>query len=214
MEKQQFVSIVRHYQTWIGELEKAAFRIHDEVNQKYDGILPYGYHLKLTASYVSRYGYLVAEKEADVPVLYASALLHDAIEDARMSYHDIVRFIRQFKVEEITMPPACQKEIERQVPEIVYALSNEKGRNREERANESYYRGIRETRFASFIKMCDRLANIQYTIQFVFTNRMYEVYKHEHPQFIRSINEGAVTPLPAAMIQEAAELLEKETFSL
>lgn len=214
MEKQQFVSIVRRYHAWIGGVEKAAFRIHDEVNQKYDGILPYGYHLKLTASYVSRYGYQVAENEADVLILYASAFLHDAIEDARMSYHDIVRFIREFKIEGIVLPPNCQKYIQEQVPEIVYALSNEKGRNREERANESYYRGIRETRFASFIKLCDRLANIQYTTQFVFTNRMYEVYKQEHPQFIRSIGEGAVTPLPAAMIREAAELLEKETFSL
>lgn len=214
MEKQQFVSIVRQYYPWIQGIEKAAFRIHDEVNQKYDGILPYGYHLKLTASYVSRYGYLVATGETDVLILYAAAFLHDAIEDARMSYHDMVRFIREFNVEGIHLAAGYRQEIERQVPEIVYALSNEKGRNREERANEAYYRGIRETPFAAFIKMCDRLANIQYTTQFVFTNRMFDVYKREHPVFIRSISEGAVTPLPAEMIQEAQEMLEKETFPL
>ena len=44
-------------------MEKAAFRIHDDVNQKYDHVLPYGFHLKMTASYVSRYGYLVAEAD-------------------------------------------------------------------------------------------------------------------------------------------------------
>ena len=38
-------------------MEKAAFRIHDDVNQKYDHVLPYGFHLKMTVSYVSRYGY-------------------------------------------------------------------------------------------------------------------------------------------------------------
>lgn len=214
MEKQQFVSIVRHYHPWIQGCEKAAFRIHDEVNQKYDGILPYGYHLKLTASYVSRYGYLVATDETDVLILYAAAFLHDAIEDARMSYHDIVRFIGEFHVEGIHLAAGCRHEIERQVPEIVYALSNEKGRNREQRANETYYRGIRETPFATFIKMCDRLANIQYATQFVFTNRMFDVYKHEHHLFVRSISEGAVTPLPAEMIREAERLLEKETFPL
>ena len=46
-------------------MEKAAFRIHDDVNQKYDHVLPYGFHLKMTVSYVSRYGYLVAETEAE-----------------------------------------------------------------------------------------------------------------------------------------------------
>lgn len=214
MEKQQFVSIVRHYHSWIEGFEKAAFHLHDEVNQKYDGYLPYGYHLKLTASYVSRYGYLVAETETDVLILYAAAYLHDAIEDARMSYHDLIRFLGEFKAEGRVPPKDAQEEIESQVPEIVYALSNEKGRNRRERANEAYYQGIRNTRFASFIKMCDRLANIQYSTQFVFSNRMLEVYKREHPGFIRAISEGAVTPLPPAMIQEAADLLEKETFPL
>lgn len=214
MEKQLFVSIVRQYYPWIQGIEKAAFRIHDEVNQKYDGILPYGYHLKLAASYVSRYGYQVATSETDVLILYAAAFLHDTIEDARMSYHDVVRFIDEFHVEGQHLAPPCHEEIKRQVPEIVYALSNEKGRNRQERANAAYYRGIRETPFAAFIKMCDRLANLQYSTQFVFTNRMFDVYKREHPAFIRSIGEGAVPPLPAEMIREACCLLEKETFPL
>lgn len=214
MEKHQFASIVRHYHPWIEGLEKAAFRLHDEVNHTYDGYLPYGYHLKLTASYVSRYGYQVAETETDVLILYAAALLHDTIEDARMSYNDLVRFLDAFRVEGVSLPESCRQEIQTQVPEIVYALTNEKGRSRRERANEAYYRGIRETRFASFIKMCDRLANIQYCTQFVFTNRMLDVYKREHPDFVRSVAEGAVVPLPPAMLREAADLLEKETFPL
>lgn len=214
MEKQPFVSTVRHYHPWIEGLEKAAFRLHDEVNHRYDGYLPYGYHLKLTASYVSRYGHRVAETETDVLILYAAAYLHDAIEDARLSYNDLVRFLGTFSVEGLSLPAGWREELQTQVPEIVYALTNEKGRNRRERANEAYYRGIRETRFASFIKMCDRLANLQYCTQFVFTNRMLEVYKREHPHFVHSIGEGAVTPLPPAMIEEAARLLEKETFPL
>lgn len=74
-----------------------AFRIHDDVNQKYDHVLPYGFHLKMTVSYVSRYGYLVAEAEADILILYASAFLHDTIEDARMTYNDVVKFLKEFK---------------------------------------------------------------------------------------------------------------------
>ena len=81
MEKQLFISIVERYYPWISCLEKAAFQIHDDVNQKYDHVLPYGFHLKMVASFVSRYGYLVAESEADILVLYGSAYLHDTIED-------------------------------------------------------------------------------------------------------------------------------------
>ena len=54
MEKQLFISIVERYYPWISCLEKAAFQIHDDLNQKYDHVLPYGFHLKMVASFVSR----------------------------------------------------------------------------------------------------------------------------------------------------------------
>lgn len=212
MEKQLFISIVERYYPWISCLEKAAFQIHDDVNQKYDHVLPYGFHLKMVASFVSRYGYLVAESEADILVLYGSAYLHDTIEDARMTYNDIVKFIDDFRVGSLVLPEEIKRKLEEQVPEIVYALTNEKGRNRKERANETYYKGIRDTRFASFIKMCDRLANIQYTMTFVFANRMLEVYRREYPEFIRSISEGSVTPIPDVMKKEAEWLLNSESY--
>ncbi len=212
MEKQLFISIVERYYPWISCLEKAAFQIHDDVNQKYDHVLPYGFHLKMVASFVSRYGYLVAESEADILVLYGSAYLHDTIEDARMTYNDIVKFIDDFRVGRLVLPEEIKRKLEEQVPEIVYALTNEKGRNRKERANETYYKGIRDTRFASFIKMCDRLANIQYTMMFVFANRMLEVYRREYPEFIRSISEGSVTPIPDVMKKEAEWLLNSESY--
>ncbi len=212
MEKQLFISIVERYYPWISCLEKAAFQIHDDVNQKYDHVLPYGFHLKMVASFVSRYGYLVAESEADILILYACAYLHDTIEDARMTYNDIVKFIDDFRVGSLVLPEEIKRKLEEQVPEIVYALTNEKGRNRKERANETYYKGIRDTRFASFIKMCDRLANIQYTMMFVFANRMLEVYRREYPEFIRLISEGSVTPIPDVMKKEAEWLLNSESY--
>lgn len=212
MEKQPFIAIVERYYLWIGNLEKAAFKIHEEVNQKYDNQLPYGFHLKMTASYVSRYGYWVAEDEADVLVLYASAYLHDSIEDTRMTYNDVVRFVDDFIKANRRLPEDVVARLKEQVPVIVYALTNEKGRNREERANDAYYKGIRETRLASFVKMCDRLANIQYTTMFVFANRMLEVYRKEHPAFIQAIGDGAVTPIPEVMRLEADRLLSGDTY--
>ena len=77
MEKQSFIALVKRYYPWICSMEKAAFRIHDDVNQKYDHVLPYGFHLKMTVSYVSRYGYLVAETEADILILYVSKVTEE-----------------------------------------------------------------------------------------------------------------------------------------
>lgn len=62
------------------------------------------------------------------------------------------------------------------------------------------------------IKICDRLANIQYTMMFVFANRMLDVYRREYPEFIRSISEGAVTQVPDAMKEEAERLLNSESY--
>lgn len=213
MEQQTFIATVQRYACWLRMLEKAAFSLHDRVNQQYDGYLPYGLHLRQTASYVSRYGHLVAEKETDILVLYAAAYLHDTLEDTRMSYHDLGRFIEDFIRDSPTLPQSWLPEITRPVPEIVYALTNEKGRNRNERADVRYYRGIREVRFASFIKMCDRLANMAYSTLFVFTNRMFAVYKEEYPDFVRAVDEGSVTPIPEAMKREAEKILARETYT-
>lgn len=212
MEQKTFIAAVQRRADWIQALEKAAFSLHDRVNQKYDRYLPYGFHLRQTASYVSRYGHWVAGQPSDIWILYAAAYLHDTLEDTRMSYHDLERFLHDFLGENEPLPADDPTEIERQVPEIVYALTNEKGRNRSERADERYYRGIREVRFASFIKMCDRLANMSYSSLFLFTNRMFAVYKQEYPAFIRSIGEGSVTPIPEAMKKEAEEILARETY--
>ena len=115
MEKQSFIALVKRYYPWICSMEKAAFRIHDDVNQKYDHVLPYGFHLKMTVSYVSRYGYLVAETEADILILYASAFLHDTIEDARMTYNDVLfHSLRRIRFPELGLPSAVSRLLARQ----------------------------------------------------------------------------------------------------
>jgi (p)ppGpp synthase/HD superfamily hydrolase len=67
------------------------------------------------------------------------------------------------------------------VAEITYALTNEKGKNRKERANAKYYKGIRETPYATFIKLCDRLANVSYSKS--VNSKMIEAYQKEQGGF-------------------------------
>jgi (p)ppGpp synthase/HD superfamily hydrolase len=89
---------------------------------------------------------------------------HDLIEDARISYNNILDILGQAAAD------------------IIYAVTNEKGKNRKERANDKYYEGIRNTPGAVFVKLCDRIANVQYGK--MTKSRMFEMYKNENDDFI------------------------------
>ena len=78
---------------------------------------------------------------------------------------------------------------------------------------EKYYKGIRETLYAPFVKMCDRLANITFScsnLDGVDNDRMKKVYKAEVPHFLSSINSHSDDPrraLPKEMVVRLAECL-------
>jgi hypothetical protein len=136
-----------------------------------------------------------------MPVIF-SGYYHDSIEDARQSYNDILKVARSLLTEEQAL----------MATEIVYALTNEKGRTRAERANDKYYAGIRQTPYAPFVKLCDRLANVSFScIGDDGRNiRMREVYKHEMYHFIQSIAGNSDDPrmkLPHETVLRMAECL-------
>lgn len=180
-------------------LRKAAARCHAEVNQTYDGYLPYEFHLRLTASYARRFLSLLSPTEAEAETILAGAYFHDAMEDARLTYNDLTRLLQTLKDEYGLLLDV------KAATEIVYALTNEKGRNRAERANERYYAGIRATRFAPYLKMCDRLANVCYSTQFSEQRHMAQVYFKEMPHFLESIG-----PVPKEMAEHALHLLKNQ----
>ena len=98
--------------------------------------------------------------------------------------------------------------------EIVYALTNDKGRTRSERAGERYYQGIRETPYAPLVKLADRLANVTYS--FRGTNeantRMREVYVREMPHFLEALSARTDDPrllLPKDMLAEIRLLMQE-----
>ena len=97
--------------------------------------------------------------------------------------------------------------------EMVYALTNDKGRSRAERAGEHYYAGIRETPYAPFLKLADRLANITYscTGTNVMNTHMKQVYSNELPHFLEAISAHGDDPrqiLPQEMIDTIYHLLQ------
>lgn len=143
------------------QAKQYALDCHTGTNHTYDG-KPYETHLQMVVNTAQQFIHLIPEEERSNVI--AACWLHDVIEDCRQTYND---------VKEATNGT---------VAELVYALTNEKGRNRKERANDKYYEGICNTPYAPFIKLCDRIANYHYSKQ--QNQPMAKMYEKEMEEFI------------------------------
>lgn len=204
MTEKEFNTYVDSHRENIEEIRDRAHMLHDSVNQHYDKTHPYGFHLDMVADSVFKYGYLVCQSPADVLPVFFAAFYHDSIEDARLTYNDVTKAARLFMGDEQAYIAA----------EMVYALTNEKGRTRAERANERYYQGIRETPYAPFLKLADRLANITYSCTHgnQSNKHMRQIYQDELPHFLEAINPHSSDPrraLPQEMIDRIYEVLKE-----
>ena len=186
----------------INEIRYDAHALHASVNHAYDRIRPYGFHLDMVVNWVRKYIEEVCVSEQDILPIYFAAFYHDSIEDARLSYNDVMKIAQELMDEEQAYLAT----------EIVYALTNEKGRNRAERANEKYFAGIREIPYAPFVKLADRLANTSYAFSKGTADslRMSKVYREELPGFLDALKvEGTDVrfSLPAAMVEDLWEVI-------
>lgn len=206
MTKEDFQEYQEKYAVQIDQIRHAAHELHQSVNQTYGDDLPYGFHLDMVVEGIANFGYLVCVREEDVLPLFFGGYFHDAIEDTRKTYNDVKRIASKWLTEEQAL----------MATEIVYALTNDKGRTRAERAGEKYYQGIRETLYAPFVKLCDRLANVTYTCSVDSGrngSRMREVYKQEMAHFLPSIDPHSDDPrllVPFEVVTSLAEILIDE----
>lgn len=139
---------------------------HRKTNHFYDIYLPYEFHLRMVVQVAKDFKYLTDNAE----VVEVACWGHDLIEDCRVSYNDVF----------------CTLGISE--ANIIYAVTNEKGKNRKERANDKYYEGIRKTPYATFVKLSDRIANVQYSK--MTQSKMFEMYKKENSKFIDSLYDN------------------------
>lgn len=145
----------------VNDAKYYAIKVHNATNHKYDG-KPYETHLQLVFDYACKFSYLLPSEDA-VKLALASAWTHDTIEDCRQTYNDVKEVLGI------------------DVADITYALTNEKGKNRKERANDKYYAGIRSNFIATFVKICDRMANVAYSKS--NGSKMIEAYRKEQQVF-------------------------------
>ena len=172
MKREVFEDFLKENEDSILRIKERARRLHDiDVNQQY-GNKPYSFHLNMVADYAMKWGhYQCFDKRDILPIIFA-AYFHDSIEDARVTYNDVMKIAKEY------MDDAQAKT----AVEIVYALTDEKGRNRAERGSDKHYADIRDTLFAPFVKFCDRYANYKYSVD--SGSRMAKVYDEEMPSFL------------------------------
>ena len=92
--------------------------------------------------------------------------LHDSIEDGGVSYNDI------------------KKRFGKDVAEVVYLCTDNKGRNRDARKNQAFYDELKSSEYrlqATKIKVADRIANARRSIE--NKHLMGDRYKKEYSHF-------------------------------
>lgn len=140
----------------INEARKLAFAAH--AKQKY-GNLPYGVHLNHVYSYLYNYEYHEHE-------LLAAAYLHDIVEDTGTPIEEIAA------------------KFGKRVGELVWAVTNEPGANRKERAAKTYPK-IAKVPGATALKLADRIANTEFSKAGNLS--LYKMYRSEYPAFRQAL---------------------------
>jgi len=146
--------------------EQWCIQKHAETNHMYDKYLPYEFHLRMVHTVGMQFEHLLPStyfRDDAINSLWG----HDLIEDTRVNYNEILKLWGKY------------------IADIIYALTNEKGKNRVERANDAYYKLIMETEGAVFAKLCDRIANVQYSK--MTRSSMFKKYKDENEHFMNSL---------------------------
>lgn len=172
------------------------FKAHRDVNHNdYGGYLPYEFHLKMALKVASQFHYIVPIEEYDIYLCAVAG--HDLLEDTRKSYNDVLQQLMQGdeKYTEV---------IARIITEMIFAVSNETGRNRLERANARYYEKIRIIHGAKFVKMCDKIANVRYGVW--HDSDKLGMHKKEHVHFLE---EMQLEPMYNPMLHYLNDLLNR-----
>lgn len=165
------------------EFRELIYNQHDVVcNQKYGDNLPYSFHLKAVEMQGMKFIHLLGDGFIDNPdnfrahpvgiqyIVLHALVAHDVIEDGRWTYNNVL--------DNVLLNNAIAS---RMVADIIYCVTDEKGKSRSERKNEKYYQELRENKLAVFVKLADLAANTLYSK--LTGSTMYDQYKSEFPKF-------------------------------
>jgi len=139
------------------EAEMIALLVHKE--QTYD-TFPYEKHLRDVVDILKRYGF--------EGVIIIAGWLHDSIEDTTLTYNKIKDLFGK------------------EVAEIVFAVTDELGRNRKERKEKTYPKIKACGEKAIAVKLADRIANIEHGMR--MGGDMLDMYRKEFADFYKNLH--------------------------
>lgn len=151
--------------------------------QRY-GTHPYTHHLKQVDTTLCNFGF---KDDMDLRI---AAWLHDIIEDTGMSYDQIKLGFGEV------------------IADIVYAVTNEMGRNRKERYSKTFIK-IKSNKKALILKLADRIVNI--TMAFGTNSRYIQMYRKEAPDFWGALYEKDIDDRVNKMWEHLDGLLQNES---
>lgn len=145
-----------------------AIRRHREVNHHYNAMYPYAFHLQMTVEIANKFIHLIPEDDRHDVI--GGCWTHDIIEDARETYNNVKDATNET------------------IAEYAYRCTTFKGRSRRERANKQYFSEIKEYKHCTFIKLCDRIANVSFSL--TEKSSMINMYKEEFDFFYDNLYDG------------------------
>lgn len=155
----------------MNELNKIEWIInqHRNTNHMYDAYLPYEFHLRMVNENYKRFYFTMGEWTPEfAKSVEFGCWGHDLMEDTRTNYNEIKNILGE------------------DAAEIIRAVTNyNRGRNRNERMPDFVYDDIRNTPGAIFTKLCDRIANVQYSK--MTGSSMFDKYKKENDHFLTKL---------------------------
>lgn len=185
--------------------------LHDVTcNQKYAKTLPYSFHLDNVYRWATAYRQYWLTDTFTYLKVYIGIYGHDSIEDARLTFNDIVNLDKHLiaydaSAESIITKLCADLAISYQdwrciladAAEIIYACSEEKGRNREERHSDKFYDDLIKNELAVFVKLCDLIANSTFSLN--QNGSMFVKYKTEftksHNKLLSNSNLDKFSPM-------------------
>lgn len=145
---------------------------------------PYFLHLSQVEGLLLSHGASYGNHTGQLAV---AALLHDIIEDTGTTYNDVKKATNQY------------------IADVVYDVTDSKGRNRKER-HAGVAEALRKNQGARIVKLADRLANMLSS-----EGRMARMYVEEYVQFRNELTTGIEEALPALFHIEEALWASLET---
>ena len=126
---------------------------------------PYYYHLEQVVDVLKEFGFTEDK-------FVIAGYLHDVMEDTAISYNDI------------------KNQFGEEIAEIVYAVTDELGRNRKERKAKTYPKIMTNTD-AIIVKLADRIANVRNSMK--YKPEMGKMYSKEFGEFKNALYSSTHT---------------------